>query len=82
MMIPEENDFVKHVLKIFGGETLRYTRYGLRRADPVCTRCGGEIAEGERSWVINGERLCEICLGEFAREVFSPFCTLRGEERP
>lgn len=47
----------------------------------VCSRCGQEIGLKAPYWYINGEKLCENCLPEFAKEVFAPFCLIRGGRR-
>ncbi len=36
-----------------------------------CDYCGGEIYEGERHYVIDGKRIHEDCLGDFAKDYFS-----------
>ena len=45
-----------------------------------CDRCGGEICRGEVYYQVNGEAVCEDCLGDFAREFFAPFQVRGGEE--
>ncbi len=37
----------------------------------LCNCCGGEIYEGEPHYVIDGKRIHEDCLGDFAKDYFS-----------
>lgn len=45
-----------------------------------CELCGGELYAGEECYFINGEVVCEDCLGEYARQVFRSFARHIGEE--
>ena len=45
-----------------------------------CSLCGGELYEGEKCYVINGEVICGDCLEEYARQVFAGFARYAGEE--
>ena len=38
-----------------------------------CEICGFEIYEKESYYYINGERICEDCLREFAQRLLAPF---------
>ena len=45
-----------------------------------CELCGSEIFTGEECWFINGQVICEDCLGEFARRYFAPHRCRGGED--
>lgn len=45
-----------------------------------CSLCGDELYLGEQCYHINGQTVCEDCLGEYARQVFAPFAGRLGEE--
>lgn len=44
-----------------------------------CCICDGEIYEGEYYYHINGEAVCEDCIGVYARQVFAPCRVMGGE---
>ncbi len=45
-----------------------------------CTLCGREIGMGETYWTINGARICEDCLDDYARMDYFPCRAVRGKE--
>ena len=57
-------------------------RYPIHRDAPVCLcdLCGAELTPGAAYYRINGETICPDCLGEYARQVFSPYRCHAGEE--
>ena len=38
-----------------------------------CDTCGFELYRGEPYYCVNGEVICEDCLGEFAARLLAPF---------
>ncbi len=45
-----------------------------------CGLCGREISPGGQYWYINGQSVCQACLGEFARQEFAPCRIIHGKE--
>ena len=45
-----------------------------------CTLCGREITLGEEYWACNGNRVCGVCLPEFARGELICCREVRGRE--
>ena len=44
-----------------------------------CEICGGEIYSTDEMYLINGECICEDCLGDYARRALAGY-RLRGDE--
>ena len=45
-----------------------------------CALCGDEMYMGQSAYFINGEAICEDCLGAYARSYFSGFIREIGRE--
>lgn len=45
-----------------------------------CALCGGELYRGQICYDINGERICQDCLADYARQAFGGFAVRLGEE--
>ena len=50
----------------------------LREADgravrAICDLCGGEIYDEEPFYRVDGENVCNDCVGDYARRVLAPF---------
>lgn len=45
-----------------------------------CELCGREIFDGQEYRFINGQVICEDCLGDFARRYFAAQCRRGGED--
>lgn len=39
----------------------------------LCDLCGGEIYWGEAFYRVDGETVCEDCVGDYARRILAPF---------
>lgn len=44
-----------------------------------CSRCGGELYCGQTYYEVEGHRLCEDCLAQFAAELLRPYLRIAGE---
>lgn len=53
-------------------------RYGTAEEDgsreaAECDLCGGTIYQGQSYYRVNGEVICEDCLGDYARRMLAPW---------
>lgn len=51
---------------------LRYEEDG-RAVRTICDVCGGEIDWDEAFYRVDGETVCEDCVGDYARQILAPF---------
>jgi len=43
----------------------------VRPEEAVCALCEGELYPGDRYFALDGQKICEVCLAQYARDYFS-----------